>query len=73
MKVNDIERCGEYGGLGGSCITPSDIEELWKLHSEVGCECTCDMCSVCLCCICTFVCTCNVGTMYNDLSGATQR
>eukprot|EP00731_Ephydatia_muelleri_P027787 Em0019g660a len=34
MRVNDLERCGQYGGLGGSCITPADIEELWKLHSE---------------------------------------
>ena len=48
MRVNDLERCGQYGGLGGSCITPADIEELWKLHSEVGvsahvCVCMCDV------------------------------
>ena len=67
MRVNDLERCGQYGGLGGSCITPADIEELWKLHSEVGvsahvcvcvCVCVCVMCSGSTCMsvyLCTYV------------------
>ena len=56
MTANDIEKCGEYGGLGGSCLTASDVEELWKLYSEVMFY-VC-VCMYVVCCMCVYVCVC---------------
>ena len=34
-KQHQLEICGEKASFGGTCLTQSHIDELWRLHDEV--------------------------------------
>jgi len=34
-KQYQLEICGEKASFGGTCLTQSHIDELWRLHDEV--------------------------------------
>ena len=38
-KQYKLEICGEKASFGGTCLTQSHIDELWRLHDEVHTAC----------------------------------